>query len=246
MTLTVLEGKKGLAGRFEYNTDLFDAERIERMVGHFQTLLEGIVAEPGKCICDLPILDEAERRQLLVSWNDTVVEYPRDKCIHELFEKQVERTPDAAAVIFGKQRLTYRELNTRANQLAHYLQTLGVGSDVLVGICVERGLEMLIGLLGILKAGGAYVPLDPDYPEQRIRYMLESAKISVLLTQKELKSNLPVSNINVICLDGDWRKFLKKVIRSYPAKQNPIILRMSSLPRAQQVSLKESRFPTRR
>ena len=115
-----------MAGAFDYNTDLFDAERIERMVGHFQTLLEGIVTDPDKRICDLPLLARGRTRQLLLEWNDTAVEYYRDKCIHELFEKQVERTPDAAAVIFGKQRLTYRELNTRANKLAHYLQSLGV------------------------------------------------------------------------------------------------------------------------
>ena len=141
MTLIVLEGKGGLAVRFEYNTDLFDAERIERMVGHFQTLLEGIVADPEKCIGDLPILDEAERRQLLVAWNDTVVEYPPDKCIHELFERQVELTPDAAAVIFGKQRLSYRELNTRANQLARYLRLQGVVAESRVGIWMDRSIR---------------------------------------------------------------------------------------------------------
>ena len=204
MTLTVLEGKKGLAGAFEYNTDLFDAERIERMVGHFQTLLEGIVADPGKCICDLPILDEAERRQLLVEWNDTAVEYPRDKCIHELFEKQVERTPDAAAVIFGKQRLTYRELNTRANQLAHYLRLQGVVAESRVGIWMDRSLDMMVALLGTLKAGGAYVPLDPSYPQERLAFMLEDAQAPVLLTREKFLEDLPEYAGHVVCLDKDF------------------------------------------
>ena len=132
------------------------------------------------------MLTEFEQQQLLVEWNDTQVDYPHDKCIHQLFEEQVERTPDAVAVVFENQQLTYQELNCRANQLAHYLQSLGVGADVLVGICVERSLEMVVGLLGILKAGGAYVPLDPDYPTERLSFMLEDAQVPVLLTQQQL------------------------------------------------------------
>ena len=163
LILYMSEGEDGTIGcTLEDNTDLFDAATIRRMMGHLRKLLEGIPTDPNRSIGELPILTESERHQLLVEWNDTRTDYPRDACIHHLFEAQVEKTPDAIAVTFGKEQLTYRELNRRANQLAHSLQRLGVGPDVLVGICVERSLEMVVGLLGILKAGGAYVPIDPD------------------------------------------------------------------------------------
>jgi aspartate racemase len=168
LTLSMVERAEGLQGTWGYNTDLFDFTTIQRVLGHFQTLLEGIVANPGQRIGTLPLLTEAERHQLLIEWNDTQADYPKDSCIHQLFEAQVERTPDAVAVVFEDQQLTYRQLNARANQLARYLQGLGVGPEVLVGICVERSLEMVVGLLGVLKAGGAYVPLDPAYPTERL------------------------------------------------------------------------------
>ncbi|MFM6069709.1 MAG: amino acid adenylation domain-containing protein, partial [Sphaerospermopsis kisseleviana] len=156
-------------------------------------------------IAQLPILTEVEQHQLLIEWNDTQVEYPVDKCIHELFEEQVEKTPNAIAVVFENEQLTYQQLNSRANQLAHHLQSLGVKPETLVGICVERSLEMVIGLLGILKAGGAYVPLDPEYPTERLSFMLEDAQVSVLLTQKSLLNQLPLDNrekpYQVICLE---------------------------------------------
>ncbi|MBW4636379.1 MAG: AMP-binding protein [Iphinoe sp. HA4291-MV1] len=166
LTLELDSRPQGIIGRLEYNTDLFDADTITRMAGHFQTLLTGIVANPHQPISELPLLSEPEQQQLLVEWNDTTFEYPTDKCIHSLFEEQVLRTPDAVAVVYENQQLTYNELNCRANQLAHYLRSLGVGAEVLVGICVERSVEMVVGLLGILKAGGAYVPLDPQYPTE--------------------------------------------------------------------------------
>ena len=153
------------------------------MAGHYLNLLQGIVADPEQTISELPLLSEAERRQLLVEWNQTQTEYPRDKCVHQLFEAQVERSPDAIAVVFGDEQLTYRELNSRANQLAHYLQKQGVGPETLVGICMERSLEMVVGLLGILKAGGAYVPLDPTYPQERLGFMLQDTRANVVLTQ---------------------------------------------------------------
>jgi amino acid adenylation domain-containing protein len=149
------------------------------------------------------VLTDAERHQLLVEWNDTQVDYPK-KCIHQLVEEQVERTPDAIAVVFGEKQLTYRELNERSNRLAHYLQSLGVGADVLVGICVERSLFTIIGLVAILKAGGAYVPLDPAYPQERLTHMLQDAQVSVLLTQEHLKVKLPAGDARVICLDAEW------------------------------------------
>lgn len=204
LTLKVTEGSKSLFADFKYNTDLFDASTIERMAGHFQTMLEGILAQPEQPISQLPLLTKAEQQQLLVEYNYTQTEYPQDRCIHQLFEEQVEQTPDAVAVVFDSQQLTYRQLNERANQLANYLRTLGVKPEVLVGICVERSLEMVVGLLGILKAGGAYVPLDPNYPDERLSFMLSDAQVSVLLTQQQLVADLPNHEAVVVCLDTDW------------------------------------------
>ena len=186
LSLFLREREGKYIGYIEYSTDLFDRDRIERMAGHFQTLLEAIVTDPDQSIATLPMLTEAERHQILVEWNDTAADYPKDKCIHQLFEEQVERTPDAIALEFEDKQITYRELNRRANQLAHHLISLGIGPEKLVGICVERSIEMVVGLLGILKAGGAYVPLDPAYPKERLRFMLEDSQVSVLLTQETL------------------------------------------------------------
>jgi len=204
LTLSVENTEQGLVGSWEYNTDLFDAATITRMAGHFQTLLEGIVANPEQRLLNLPLLSAAEQRQLLLEWNDTRADYRLDICIHQLFEAQVERTPDAIAVVFEDQQLTYRELNSKANQLAHHLQTLGVGPEALVSIYVERSLEMVVGLLGILKAGGAYMPLDPAYPKERLAFMLSDAQTSVLLTQEHLVEKLPEHQARVVCLDTNW------------------------------------------
>ncbi|OYE03761.1 non-ribosomal peptide synthetase [Nostoc sp. 'Peltigera membranacea cyanobiont' 232] len=205
LTLSMQNTATGLVGAWEYNTDLFDATTIERMTGHFVTLLESIVTNPQQQISQLSLLTEVEQHQLLVEWNDTQVDYPLNKCIHQLFEEQVGRTPDAVAVVYENQQLTYHQLNCRANQLAHYLQSLGVKPDVLVGLCVERSLEMIVGLLGILKAGGAYLPLDPDYPQERLSFMLEDAQVPVLLTQQQLLEKLPQHQGQVVCLDTDWQ-----------------------------------------
>ncbi len=212
LSLSIEDTESGLIGVFEYNTDLFDSATINRMVEHFCTLLSGIVAHPNSCLKDLPLLTEAERQQLLVEWNNTQIDYSQKQCIHELFENQVERSPDAIAVIFEDQQLTYRELNTKANQLAHHLQTLGVGPEVLVGICVERSLEMVIAILGILKTGGAYVPIDPEYPQERLAYMLEDSKVKVLLTQEKFLTQIAYNQIKTICLDNDWQEIGKKEI----------------------------------
>ena len=194
-------------GYIEYSTDLFDASTIDRMARHFCILLEGIVADPDRRISVLPILTESERHQLLVEWNDTAADYP-DTCIHELFEKQVEKTPDAIAVAFERQQLTYQELNIRSNQLAHHLRQLDVGPEALVGICVERSLEMVVGLFGILKAGGAYVPLDPAYPSERVKFMLEDAQVSVVVTLEKCLEICQRSAVGgrpaYVCLDRDW------------------------------------------
>ena len=204
LTLELDERPEGIVGRFEYNTDLFDASTISRMIGHFQTILAGIVANPRARISELPLLTEREQQQLLVEWNNTTKEYPQDKCIHHLFEAQVQQQPDAVALVFENQQLTYRELNRRANKLAHYLQSLGVGPEVLVGLCAERSFEMIVGLLGILKAGGAYVPLDPAYPLERLAFMLKDTQTPVLLTQAQLVESFPQHSSRVVCLDSDW------------------------------------------
>jgi amino acid adenylation domain-containing protein len=216
LTLSMSESVDGLKGSLQYNTDLFDAETIIRMLGHFRVLLEGVVANPNQRLARLPVLTQAEQHQLLVDWNVTKRDYPKDKCIHELFEAQVERSPDAVAVVFESRQLTYRELNRKANQLAHYLRKHGVGAEVLVAICMERSLEMLVGLLGILKAGGAYVPLDPDCPKERLGFMLEDIQTSVLLSQERLITHLPESCARVVCLDRDWKTIAEQ------SGENPI------------------------
>jgi amino acid adenylation domain-containing protein len=203
----------GLRGQIIYSTDLFDDTTITRMLGHFQTLLESIVANPEQRLCDLQLLTESDRHQLLVEWNDTQTKYLKDSCIHRLFEEQVEQTPDAIAIVFEDEQLTYRELNIRANKLAHHLQQLGVVPDVLVGICLERSMEMIVGLLGILKAGGAYLPLDPTYPQERLNFMLEDAQVSILLTHSLLASLLKEAwgerqhALTVVCVDKDLEQY---------------------------------------
>jgi amino acid adenylation domain-containing protein len=205
LTLNLRESADRLDAAFEYNTDLFDASTIRRMAGHLRTLLESIVVNPEQRLSELPILSDAERRQLLHEWNDTERDYPVNSCLHELFEAQVERTPERVAVVFENERLSYRELNRRANQLAHYLRSMGVGADSIVGICVERSIEMVVGILGIMKAGAAYVPLDTSYPRPRLSFMLEDSGVKVLLTQRHLEQLLPALDIRVVRLDADWR-----------------------------------------
>ncbi|MFN6465769.1 MAG: non-ribosomal peptide synthetase [Nostoc sp. DedVER02] len=216
LTLQMWEQDNCLQGFWQYNTDLFDEDRIARMTGHFQTLLAGIVANPQASVGTLPLLTERERHQLLVEWNDTYIPYPDTKCIHQVFEEQVEQTPDAVAVVYEDESLTYRELNDRANQLAHYLQSLGVGTEVLVGICVERSPQMIIGMLAILKAGGAYVPLDSSYPEERLAYMLNDSQLSILLTQEQLAAQIPKTNAQVVFLDTDWKEVISKYSQENP------------------------------
>jgi amino acid adenylation domain-containing protein/non-ribosomal peptide synthase protein (TIGR01720 family) len=206
LTLLIEETETELKANWEYNTDLFNSDTIARMSAHFQTLLAGIITNPQQSIAQLPLLTTKEQQQLLVEWNGTQAEYSLDKSIHQLFEEQVAKTPDAVAVVFGNSNLTYKELNTKANQLAHYLQKNGVKTDILVGICLERSLEMAIAFLAVLKAGGAYVPLDPSYPPERLHLMVEDANLSVLLTPEILLDLIPNSQakINIICLDTEW------------------------------------------
>ena len=187
----------------EYNTDLFDDDRIARMFGHYQTVLEAVAADAGSRLAEIPLLTKAEREQLLLEWNATEVCYPRNLCIHQLFELQAERTPDAIAVVFGEQAITYDELNQRSNRLAHYLRDRGVKPDDLVAISVERSAGMVVGLLGILKAGAAYVPLDPNYPRERLAFMLADSGAAMLLTQERLLERLPEHAAQAVCLDRE-------------------------------------------
>ena len=209
LTLWLGEAGNRIVGGLEYATSLFEAGTIERYLGYFRRLLEGMVADAERPISELPLLSEAERRLLLEEWNETASDYPKEKRINQLFEEQVERTPEAVAVVYEEQQLTYRELNKRANRLAHHLQELGVKPDKRVALCVERGVEMIMSLLGVLKAGGAYVPLDPIYPAERLRYMVEDCRPTVLLTQghlEELFSGLSptVTALNLAEATSPW------------------------------------------
>ncbi len=199
--LNLTEANDELVIDADYNCHLFDRETIARWLGHFQTLLQGVVACPSQSVRTLPLLTPAEREQI-ASWNHTQVN-EQALCLHELFEEQVERTPDAIAVSFAGENLTYRQLNDRADCLARYLPSFGVKPEVLVGVCLERSLEMVVALLGILKAGGAYVPLDPSFPQERLAYIIGDAAAPVILTQSHLLKNLP-ANTQTLCLDQDW------------------------------------------
>ena len=207
----------------EYNSDLFEAATVRRMLGHYQKLLEGIAANPDQFISDIPLLTAEERQRMLVDWNKTAAEYPHEKCVHELFAAQAAATPKAVAVVFGEESLTYEELNWRANQLAHHLKFLGAGPETLVAISMERSLEMVIALLGTLKAGAAYVPLDPAFPAERLHFMLDDSKAPLLLTRAEDKERLGElpPNVRAICLDTDWRLISEERDDELPVQMTP-------------------------
>ncbi|MDP1666746.1 MAG: amino acid adenylation domain-containing protein [Methylobacter sp.] len=204
LTLSLVEHRDGLTGTIEYRTDLYNPETITRLGSHFQTLLEAIVEHPETAVAELPLLTAPERHQLLVEWNATRTDYPKDKCIHQLFEEQVAKIPDAIALVFEDQQLSYQVLNAKANQLAHYLQTVGVKPGTRVAICMDRSIDLVIGLLAILKAGGAYVPLDLTYPRDRLAFMLEDTNARVLLTHSSLVAQLPICSGRLVCLDTCW------------------------------------------
>ena len=208
----------GIEGALEYASDLFDRSSVEAIAGRLVRLLEGAVADPDRAIGRLDILSPAERHTILREWNDTARAVP-GMTLPELFAAQVARTPAADAVVFEDERLSYGELDARSSQLAHHLRGLGVGPEVVVGLCIERSLAMLVGLLGILKAGGAYLPLDPDYPPERLAFMLADAGAPVLLTRSALRAHLPAHDVSsddvrsdathiddahIVCLDADW------------------------------------------
>jgi amino acid adenylation domain-containing protein len=210
ITLLMSEGPEGLLGNFEYNTDLFDRTTIERMAGHLLTLLDGFMADPDLPIPYAPILTSEEQELLLSTWNDTTMPAPIDRCAHELFEARVEQHPDALAVIFEEQQLTYADLNRRANQLARYLRRLGVGPETLVAISTERSPEMIVGILATMKAGGAYLPVDPTYPSERIAFMLSDAGAPIMLTQEHLLDRLPPHDARDVLLDAEWSRIAQE------------------------------------
>ncbi|HEY0366803.1 MAG TPA: amino acid adenylation domain-containing protein, partial [Pyrinomonadaceae bacterium] len=216
LTLLLSDTANGLSGWLEYNADLFESSTIERLRNHFENLLASVAATPDLSISALPLLGAQEQQQILLDWNNTGSEYPREKCIQELFEEQVRRSPNAVALVFNDQQLTYDTLNKRANQLGQHLRKLGVGPEVIVGLALDRSVEMIVGLLAILKAGGAYLPLDPSYPRERLAFMVEQTNARIVLTQKHLLEQLPASQARVIALDvesGDLK---------FEDEQNPV------------------------
>ena len=222
LTLSLTEKLAGLDGFIEYSSDLFDRSTIALLARHFIFLLRGIAADPDRSIASLPLLSEQERRRILIDWNRTDAALARRRCVHELFEAQVKRTPNAAALECGGDRLTYRELDDRANRLAHYLKKRGIGPEKLVALCVERSAEMVIGLLAILKAGGAHLPIDPQYPRARVAFMLDDARASLLLTQMKLRADDRFSalarlaaerRMPVVYMDSDWPAIEKESVK---------------------------------
>ncbi|HEX7314145.1 MAG TPA: amino acid adenylation domain-containing protein [Pyrinomonadaceae bacterium] len=203
LSFDVTERADGLLCGLEYNTDLFDGATVGRMLKHFAVLLDAATADPAARLSRLPLLTKEERHQLLVEWNDTAREYPRDRCVHELFEEQAAAQPEAVALVCGDERLTFAELNERANQLARHLRACGVGAETRVGVLLERETWAAVALLAVLKAGGAWVALDPAYPPQRLSFMLEDAGASVLLTTTRLAGSLPAHGARLVLLDAE-------------------------------------------
>ncbi len=214
--LTLVIPESGTKCYWIYDSEIFDSDTIAKMEGQFTTFVRSIVTNPTLSLAEINLLADDELHQILGEWNNNQSDYPKNLSIHQLFELQVEKTPDALAVVWKNQEISYRELNNRANQLAHYLQKLGVKPEVLVGICVERSIEMPIGILGILKGGGAYVPLDPNYPTERLNYMVEDAQISLIITQEKFQQQFDNPEVRQICLDKDWR------IISQESSENPL------------------------
>jgi amino acid adenylation domain-containing protein len=217
-----LEHNGGLKFHFGFSTDLFDKSTIRRMQDHFRILLEGFVAQPDVPISELPMLTAGEQHMFLKEWNQTSAPYPTDKCVHQLFEEQVVRRPEAVAVVFEGHKLTYRELNDQANSLARYLNKLGVVPDSLVGVWMERSLDIVVSLIAVLKAGAAYVPLDPSFPRDRLEFMVQDSQLGVLLTQEKLASNVPLQgNARVVRIDSDWAEIARESSDNFPSSAKP-------------------------
>ena len=223
LTLSVAESADGLAVSAEYNTDLFDAATIQRLLGHYRTLLEAVTTDADQPVAELPLLAEAERHQMLVEWNNTRADFALDRCVHQLIEAHAVARPEAVAVVCHEHRLTYGELNERANQLAHYLQRRGIGPEKFVGICADKSVEMIVAVLGVLKAGGAYVPLDPNHPADRLAFMLADTAMPLVLTQAHLKSAIAnlQSEIELFCLDTDWPRLANESTQALVSEIRP-------------------------
>ncbi|MEZ4692391.1 MAG: AMP-binding protein, partial [Ignavibacteria bacterium] len=215
ISVSITETPEGLIGSADYCTDLFKENTIKKMMTHFTELLNSVAENPGNKIGSLPMLTKEEEHQILSEFNGKVVDYPKDKTIFELFEEQVQKTPDSIAVVFEDKTLTFKELDEKSNQLAHYLQSKGVKIETFVPICLERSLEMIIGLFGIMKSGGAYVPVDPEYPQERINFLLEDTSASIVVSRKESSSRFIFpENIVLVNLDSDWSE-----IEKYPKEK---------------------------
>ena len=235
---------RGSKGALEYASDLFDRSSVEAIAGRLVRLLEGAVADPERAIGRLDILGADERHTILREWNATARAVP-GATLPELFAAQVARTPEADAVVFEDERLSYGELDARSSRLAHHLRGLGVGPEVVVGLCIERSLAMLVGLLGILKAGGAYLPLDPDYPPERLAFMLADAGAPVLLTRAALRAHLPAHDAHVVCLDADWPAIARQPATAPAAGLRRSTPPTSSTPQAPQGHQRASPSPIR-
>ena len=201
LTVTLAEKGEQIAGAIEYNSDLFDQSTIARMVGHYQRVLECIVENNEQRVCEIALLTKAERHQVIVEWNHTDTQYQTGLCVHEMFERQVEDSPDSVALVFEDEQLTYSELNRRANLLAHYLIARGAGQEALIGILLDRSAEMVIAMLGVMKAGAAYVPLDPSYPIHRLAFMIEDSLATLIISTTRLMGALEASRATALLLD---------------------------------------------
>jgi len=221
LSLLASEGRQGLALSLIYNSDLFDPATIRRMLEHFEQLLVGVTTNATQRVSELPLLTEAEHHELLVEWNETWRDYPREQSLHEAFEEQIANGPERTALVFADQQLSYQELNERANRLGHHLRDLGVGPDTMVGVFLERSVELMVALLGILKAGGAYVPLDPQYPVERVAFMLEDGGVSLIVTNGPLEELLPASWAQVICLDAECEHLASLSSENLPPLAQP-------------------------
>ena len=195
-----------IGGRIEYNTDLFDRETIERMTGHFQQLLKGIIKSPDKEVSLVKLLSKEEIGQIVEEWNETSSEYSHDRCAHEEFEQQAHNSADAVAVEFGDEEITYAELNRRSNQLARYLMAQGVGPEVIVAICMNRSVEMIVAMLAVMKSGGSYLPLEPSYPQERLTFIIRDAQVGIALTQEELRQKMSAADVKIICIQSEWEE----------------------------------------
>ncbi|MFQ5628977.1 MAG: amino acid adenylation domain-containing protein, partial [bacterium] len=221
LILEVIESGENLQAAFHFNADLFNSETIERLAGHYETILANVLENPALHIATLPMLTKKEHEQLLYRWNDTETVFPHEKCLHELFEQNVQHQEDAVAIRFADEQISYAELDRSSNQLAHYLCEIGVGPEIRVGISVERSVEMVVGILGILKAGGAYVPIDPAYPTERQDFMLTDSKVTILLTQQHLLKKMAQNSARILCLDADWEK-IAETPQSGAKPQTPV------------------------